>query len=94
MIVSIIIAVNWFFSILEGLIFIRVFMSWIPPIQRSKFGRVIYMLTEPLLGPIRRLLAKSPLGGPGMILDFSPLIVWVLMEALKKVIYMILLSFV
>ena len=58
--------------VLEGLIFVRVVLSWIPALHRSRLAQLVFALTEPILGPIRRLLAKSPLGGAGVPLDFSP----------------------
>lgn len=53
-------------------IFVRVAFSWIGNSGRGRSGQlygIVFLVTEPLLGPVRRLL---PLGG-GM--DFSPMIV-------------------
>ena len=87
-------AVEWFFNIIYGLILVRCLLSWIPNARASKFGRIVHQLTEPVLGPIRSLLAKSPLGGPGMMLDFSPFIAMMLMEVLRRVIYVVATSFI
>ena len=65
-------AINYFADFLYFLIFVRVILSWIRIGKNSELVRLVYNLTEPMLGPIRNLLAKSPLGGPGMALDFSP----------------------
>jgi len=72
--------VQVFGYILYGLIFARVILSWIPPLQRTQLAALIHALTEPILGPIRKLLAKSPLGGAGMPLDFSPLLAFLAIQ--------------
>lgn len=47
----------------------RVLMSWIDPTGKTRIGAFLVAVTEPILGPVRRLLPQT-----GMI-DFSPLIV-------------------
>ncbi len=69
-----------FVEILDYLILARVFLSWIPIGRDNPVIRFIYALTEPILAPIRNMLQKSPLGGPGMILDFSPVIAFFLIR--------------
>jgi YggT family protein len=58
------------------MVFARVLLSWfpIPPdgAMASIFS-VLYAVTEPLLGPIRRALPPVAMGGMGF--DLSPLIV-------------------
>ena len=58
------------------IMFARILLSWfpIPPdgVMASIFS-VLYSLTEPLLGPIRRALPPVAMGGMG--LDLSPIIV-------------------
>lgn len=77
-------AIDVFFQVLEWLIFIRIILSWIPLFGiNNSVGRLIYQLTEPILGPCRRMLDKSPLGG-GMMLDFSPVIALILMVLIKQ----------
>ncbi len=53
---------------LEVAILGRVILSWVDPRGGSAAGMFLTSITEPLLGPIRRLL---PRGG---MLDFSPFI--------------------
>ena len=59
------------------MIFARVIMSWIP-FDRDGFGGKIYgfasLFTEPIISPIRKLIQRSPLGGGGMMIDFSPML--------------------
>jgi len=55
-------------------------MSWLPNTRGSAIGQFLFALSEPILGPVRKLLQKTPLGGPGMMLDLAPifsfLIIW------------------
>ena len=54
----------------------RIILSWFPISPQSPMAQVfsfLYTITEPVLGPIRRLL--PPVGMGGMGLDLSPLIV-------------------
>lgn len=66
------IALSKFFGLLEWLILIRIILSWLP-IGRNPVTDILYTLTEPILGPVRSMMDKSPLGG-GMMIDFSPVI--------------------
>ena len=57
--------------------FARIILSWFPVEPGSGLATVygfLYSLTEPVLGPIRRVI--PPLGMGGMGLDLSPLIVF------------------
>lgn len=57
-------------------IFARIILSWFPISPDSPFAAIfsfLYSITEPVLGPIRRLL--PPMGMGGMGLDLSPIIV-------------------
>ena len=56
----------------------RVVVSWVDPVAHSPWSRRIVLLTEPLLGPIRRALPST-----GM-LDFSPLIVLIVLGVLLR----------
>ena len=78
-------SVNVFCNILYFLILARVLLSWIPMQPDNKIRRFFYVLTEPLLGPIRSLINKSPLGG-GMMVDFSPVIVLFIIQILRSII--------
>ena len=60
---------NVFFGALTLLIFARVILSWVPTRLPWGLNDFIQSVTEPILGPIRRLLPAA--GG----MDLSPLIV-------------------
>lgn len=57
-------------------LFGRIILSWFPIAPDSPMAQVfsfLYAITEPVLGPVRRLL--PPVGVGGMGLDLSPIIV-------------------
>jgi YggT family protein len=60
------------------LILARVVLSWMNPMGGGPFTAFIYQVTEPVLGPIRRIL--PPMGG----LDWSPFIALVLLSLLLR----------
>ena len=63
----------------------RILLSWFPISPESPMSSVfsfLYRITEPVLGPIRRML--PPIGMGGMALDLSPIIVIFGLELLKN----------
>lgn len=78
-------AVNVFFRLLYILIIIRVFMSWVPNLRYTIIGNFIATLTDPILGPVKRMMDKSPLGG-GMMIDFSPVIALFILDIIQMII--------
>lgn len=90
--ITLINAIYYFCKVLDGLIFVRVILSWFPIRKDSAPVQLLYALTEPILGPIRNILFKSPLGGPGMMLDFSPIIAFFLIEVLQGLLVSIVRS--
>jgi YggT family protein len=57
----------------------RVLMSWVNVDPYSPLARVVFDLTEPVLAPVRNLL--PPTAG----LDFSPIIVLVVLQILGQI---------
>ncbi len=66
---------------LQILIFARVIISFVPAWQRTMWGWTIVKLTEPILAPFRKLR----IGGDGMALDFSPMIVLIIISIINRV---------
>lgn len=56
----------------------RVLMSWVQIDPNSPLARAIYDLTEPVLAPVRNLLP------PAAGLDFSPIIVIILLQVISS----------
>lgn len=77
--------------IIDWIILIRVLLSWIPIDRNSVLVKIVYSLSEPLLYPIRQILRKSPLGD-GMMLDFSPIILILILQAIQTILYNILIG--
>jgi len=65
---------------LEIVVLARVVLSWIDPAGRSAVAGFVTSVTEPLLAPIRRLLPRT-----GM-LDLSPLVVFIVIGVLLRVV--------
>lgn len=81
-------AVDLVFNIMEYAILARVLLSWIP-LPNNQFTRLLYQITEPILGPVRSLLNKSPIGGNSM-LDFSPIVAFLLIGFVRNIILRLL----
>ena len=62
-------------------VFARVILSWFPISPGSALAsiyRFLYTITEPVLGPVRRVI--PPIGGGGMAFDLSPIIVLIVLQ--------------
>lgn len=57
-------------TIYMWIIIFRALISWVNPDPYNQIVIILYRLTEPVLGPIRRKLPMSNMG-----IDFSPIIV-------------------
>ena len=75
-------ALSIFFNLLEKLIFVRIILSWLPIGYNNPITQLLYNLTEPILGPVREMVDRSPIGG-GMGLDFSPIFVLILLRLVQ-----------
>lgn len=65
------------------LMFARIILSWFPVSPGSALAGVygvLYSLTEPVLGPVRRILPPLSFGGAG--LDLSPIVVLLVVRVL------------
>jgi YggT family protein len=68
-------------------IFVRVILSWFPispGTAMASIYSIVYNLTEPVLGPIRRVMPGIGVGGMG--LDLSPIIVIILITVFQNAI--------
>jgi YggT family protein len=65
---------------------VRIVLSWIPISPggaMESIANVFYLLTEPVLGPLRRVLPPVRLGA--MALDLSPLVVFIGIQVLRGI---------
>ena len=70
-----------------AVVFARIILSWFPIDPGSGMASVygfLYSITEPVLGPIRRVI--PPMGMGGMGLDLSPLVVFFGISILRSAI--------
>lgn len=70
--------INLGLTIYMWIVIIRALISWVSPDPYNPIVRFLYRLTEPVLWRVRRIL---PIGGFGI--DFSPLIVILVIYVLK-----------
>ncbi len=73
------VAISLVFQMLRLALIVRVISSWFGASAYSRWVRWAYVLTEPFLGPLRRLLPTL-----GMI-DLSPIVAWLLLGLLEAV---------
>ncbi len=71
--------IRLFFTILTWAIIIRILISWIRIDPYHPIVRILDQITEPILAPARRII--PPIGG----LDFSPMIVIILLNILERI---------
>jgi len=77
-------ALRWLFYILHAVLIARIILSWMPMFRGGRIASYVFAFTEPILAPIRKLIDRSPLGGPGMMLDFSPIVAFFLLGLLRS----------
>jgi YggT family protein len=56
----------------------RALVSWIDPAGNSPISRMLIDMSEPILGPVRRVLPST--AG----IDFSPIVVMILLQLLRR----------
>ena len=78
--------VNILAQVLNIAILARVLLSWIPLDRNNALVRIVYEITEPILGPIRRVL--PPLGG----LDLSPIVALILIQVVQRVLLTLIMG--
>ena len=66
-------------QVYSWLILARVILSWVNPNPRNELLLMVFRLTEPLLGPLRRLI---PLRG----IDLSPIVAWLLIQLAMRLV--------
>lgn len=73
--------------VLDWLILIRIIMSWVVrDTESNALWRLVHDLTEPVLGPLRRVL---PTGGG---LDLSPIVAYFLLKGLQYLAHRLILG--
>ena len=70
-----------FIQVYSFIIIIRVIISWVNIPKDNIFYEILLNLTEPVLGAVRRQLSSY---FPNMMIDFSPMIVIILLEIISN----------
>ncbi len=81
--------INTFANVLTYAIFARVILSWFVG-RGNALTNMLDVIVEPILGPVRNLIYKSPIGGPGMGLDFSPIIAYILIGFIRGILIQVI----
>lgn len=83
-----ILTVRFFFELLNILIIVRVFLSWVQYDPYNKYIMLIFQLTDPVIEPFKKLMKKLNLR-MGMI-DISPLVALLAMQFLERILIMLI----
>ncbi len=81
-------AIIWLFRVIRYAIIARALISWFPFPRDNQIVRFLYIITDPILEPVRALIAKSALGR-NMMVDFSPVVAFLLLSVIENIIIMI-----
>lgn len=74
--------VGWLLNLYSWVVIAAALITWVSPDPRNPIVHFLRQVTEPVLGPVRRLLPPWKTGG----LDFSPLIVIIAIQFVERVI--------
>lgn len=86
-------AINLFFEVLILLILGRAILSWFVRNPYDTLGKIyslVIQITEPILAPCRRLLARFGMMGT---IDFSPILALIGLSIIRRIIISILWTF-
>ena len=78
--------INLLFKILKIILVARIILSWFPHNRFNPLINIIYTLSDPILEPFRQLI--KPMSG----IDFSPIILFFLLNILQNFIIRFLLT--
>lgn len=79
-------AIDIVLLIIQYAIFIRAIISWFPVSRDNPLIRLLYQITEPLLSPVRDFLSRL-MSGRYMMVDFSGVIVFLLIGVVRSIIF-------
>lgn len=89
-------ALDLVLKIFEFALIARVLISWLPVSRDNKLVDLLYNVTEPVLAPIRNMLNRSSLMKNSMLsmMDFSPIVAFLLIGVLRNVIVIVFRMFI
>lgn len=74
------------FELYSFILLARILISWFQIDPYNPIVQALYQLTEPILAPIRRMLP------PAGMLDFSPIVAFILIRVVEQVVISLLIS--
>lgn len=75
------------FTLLIFAIIARALVSWLPIDRYHPAIQLLDQITEPILGPLRRVI--PPLGG---MMDITPIVALILLQILQSIVHSILVN--
>lgn len=81
--------ISTIFQIYNLLLFARILSSWFPVNRSNQLYRLLYQLTEPILGPFRDVFHRFGLLSSGI--DFSPIAALLVLNSIESMIVRLLL---
>ncbi len=66
-------------EVLTLLILVRVVVSWVSPGQTNMLTNILFQVTEPILGPLRRIIPRVG------VFDLSPMVAIILLQVIATV---------
>lgn len=85
-------AVSNLFNLLYIILFVRVALTWVPNGRDSAFFKVVDSIIGPLLYPIQKMVRKSPISRTTMMIDFSPVVLGMVMSVVQALIQTMLMA--
>lgn len=82
------VAFDLFYNLFSWLLIFRVILSFVSVDQSSAGMRLLYQLTEPVLAPIRNAFGVLQVGS--IALDVAPIVVLILLDVLRRLLFMVL----
>ena len=76
-------AVSLLLALLDVALLLRAIFSWLPALDDSRFGDFLYMITEPLIAPVRAILNRFS-GVQNSPIDISFLVTCLLLAILQS----------
>ncbi len=89
-------AINMVLRAFGYILLARVLISWLPVSRDNKAVDLLYIITEPVLSPIRNMLSQSRFMNNSMfsMMDFSPLVAFILIGVIRNVIARLYMIFI
>lgn len=86
-------AVSWLIDLINFLILVSAILSWFPINGNSRLLNILFMLTEPVLAPARKLLYRFEFTR-NLPVDFSPIVAMLFLGVISYIVNLIAAVFI